>query len=75
MSEPMVTREWRFYLDDMVRFCERVQRFTTDINQEMFEADLMRFDATVRNLELIGESATHIPVLLFNLRQLRLTLS
>lgn len=61
MSEPMVTREWRFYLDDMVGFCERVQRFTADINQEMFVADLMRFDATVRNLELIGESATHIP--------------
>ena len=54
-------REWRFYLDDMIIFCERVQLFTTEIEQIQFETDLMRFDATVRNIELIGESATHIP--------------
>ena len=61
MSEPTVPREWRFYLDDMIGFCERVQLFTTDTAQLQFVADLMRFDATIRNLELIGESATHIP--------------
>lgn len=61
MSELMIAREWRFYLDDMIGFCERVQLFTTDIDQIQFVEDFMRFDATVRNLELIGESATHIP--------------
>ncbi len=61
MSEPTVSREWRFYLDDMIGFCERIQCFTAGIDQSHFVEDLMRFDATVRNLELIGESATHIP--------------
>lgn len=61
MSESTAPREWRFYIDDMIGFCERVQLFTTEIEQMQFVADLMRFDATVRNLELIGESATHIP--------------
>jgi uncharacterized protein with HEPN domain len=54
-------REWRFYLDDMLSSCQKVQIFTVGLSQAEFERDVMRFDATVRNLELIGEAATHIP--------------
>ena len=61
MSEAASGREWRFYLDDMIGFCERVQVFTAGIDQAQFIGDPMRFDATVRNIELIGESATHVP--------------
>ena len=61
MSEVSSNREWRFYLDDMIGFCERVQAFTHGFDQARFMGDAMRFDATVRNIELIGEAATHIP--------------
>ena len=61
MSEAMLNREWHFYLDDMIGFCDRVQMFTHGLDQRQFVSDAMRFDATVRNLELIGESATHMP--------------
>jgi uncharacterized protein with HEPN domain len=61
MSEDQSDREWRFYIEDMIGFCERVQNFTRDITQEAFLAEPMRYDATVRNIELIGEAATHIP--------------
>ena len=61
MSEVMPNREWRFYIDDMLAFCDRVQTFTAGLDQAGFVADALRFDATVRNLELIGEAATHIP--------------
>jgi uncharacterized protein with HEPN domain len=61
MSEAKPNREWRFYLDDMIGFCEKVEVFTHGLNQDQFVLDAMRFDATVRNLELIGEAATHIP--------------
>jgi uncharacterized protein with HEPN domain len=61
MSDATPGREWRFYLDDMIGFCHRVQTFTTGLDQAGFVSDTMRFDATVRNLELIGEAATHIP--------------
>ncbi len=57
----MSEREWRFYVKDMVGFCEKVLTFTQGLQQTQFDADAMRFDATVRNLELIGEAATHIP--------------
>jgi uncharacterized protein with HEPN domain len=61
MSDATPGREWRFYLDDMIGFCERVQAFTSGLDQSRFVSDVMCFDATVRNIELIGESATRIP--------------
>ena len=61
MSEATPAREWRFYLDDMMSFCVLVLEYTQGIEQKQFVSDRMRFDATVRNVELIGEAATHVP--------------
>ena len=36
-----------------------VLEYTQGIEQKQFVSDRMRFDATVRNVELIGEAATH----------------
>jgi uncharacterized protein with HEPN domain len=60
MSES-TAREWRFYLDDMICFAEKVIVYTDSFNQGDFIASGLNYDAAVRNLELIGESATHIP--------------
>ena len=57
----MYEREWGFYLDDMIKFCEMVLVYTEGLNREGFEADEKTYDATLRKLELIGEAATHIP--------------
>lgn len=54
-------RAWRFYLDDMIGFAERVQAYTDGLDQAAFEKSGLNYDATPRNLELIGEAATHIP--------------
>jgi len=54
-------REWRFYLDDMIGFAEKVLAYTDGFNQSDFVASGLTYDASVRNLELIGESASHIP--------------
>lgn len=61
MSEAGPEREWFFYLDDMILFCDRVIAFTDGLDKAEFLQDRMRFDATLRNLELIGEAATHMP--------------
>jgi uncharacterized protein with HEPN domain len=61
MSNDSLAREWRFYITDMIGFCERVLSFTHGISREDFVAEPMRYDATVRNIELIGEAATHVP--------------
>lgn len=54
-------REWRFYLDDMIGFAEKVIVYTDGLDQERFVASGLNYDATIRNLELIGEAATNIP--------------
>lgn len=54
-------REWRFYIDDMIDFAEKVLAYTEGLDQTSFEMSGMTYDATLRNLELIGEAANHIP--------------
>jgi len=54
-------REWRFYLKDMIGFARRVQDYTEGLDQSVFIADRRTYDATLRNLELIGEAATNLP--------------
>jgi uncharacterized protein with HEPN domain len=60
MSE-VSPREWRFYVDDMIGFAEKVMAYTHGLDQAAFVASGLNYDATVRNLELIGEAATHVP--------------
>lgn len=60
MSE-RVEREWGFYLDDMIAFAGKVMTYTEGLDQRRFVDSGLNFDATVRNLELIGEAAMHIP--------------
>ncbi|SJM94941.1 DUF86 domain-containing protein [Crenothrix polyspora] len=54
-------REWHFYIDDMINFAEKVIVYTEGFSQSEFVRSGLNYDATVRNLELIGEAATHIP--------------
>jgi uncharacterized protein with HEPN domain len=54
-------REWRFYIDDMIGFAEKVIAYTQGLDQDRFVSNGLNYDATVRNLELIGEAAMRIP--------------
>ena len=54
-------REWRFYLDDMIGFAEKVIAYANGLEQAGFVTSGLNYDATLRNLELIGEAATHVP--------------
>ncbi|MDE0712010.1 MAG: DUF86 domain-containing protein [Rhodospirillales bacterium] len=54
-------REWRFYVDDMIGFCERVRDYTAGLDQAVFISSPMPYDATLRNLELIDDAAMRIP--------------
>lgn len=54
-------REWHFYVDDMLDFASKVLAYTDGLDQSAFVASGLNYDATLRNLELIGEAAGHIP--------------
>ena len=57
----MSEREWRFYINDMLNFAYNVSAYTEGFTQQEFVDTGLNYDATIRNLELIGEAATHIP--------------
>jgi uncharacterized protein with HEPN domain len=62
MSDRHVQREWRLYVEDMYLFARRALEYTAGFEQRSFLADRRTYDATIRNLELIGEAATRIPI-------------
>ena len=45
----------------MIVFSEKVLAYTEGHSQLTFQESALNYDATIRNLELIGEAATHIP--------------
>ena len=55
------SRAWRFYVEERVSFIGKATAYAQGIDRESFPLDSMRYDATLRNLELIGEAATHVP--------------
>lgn len=58
MSEP---RAWHFYVGDMINFGQKALEYSDGLDQTGFVASGINYDATLRNLELIGEAATRIP--------------
>ncbi len=57
----MKQRNSWLYIEDMLQFCLKVQAYTEGKDQQSFIQDGLTYDATLRNLELIGEAARHIP--------------
>ncbi len=62
MSDPRVgDLRWDGYVRDMLAACEKVMSYTDGMDQAAFVADERTYDATLRNLGIIGEAATRIP--------------
>jgi uncharacterized protein with HEPN domain len=55
------TRSWLFYIDDMIQFANKVITYSEGFDQVKFVESGLTYDATLRNLELIGEAASHVP--------------
>lgn len=58
---PSPDRDSTLYLRDMLQFCERVIEYSSVADLAALLGEPMRYDATLRNLELIGEAATRVP--------------
>lgn len=57
----MPKRDARLIVLDMLEAIRKVERYTAGLTFEKFESNEMVADAVVRNLEVIGEAARHIP--------------
>ena len=56
-----MSRSWELFLRDMLEAGRKVARYTAERPLEAFVADEMAYDATLRNLEILGEAAKNIP--------------
>ncbi len=58
----MPPKDWTIRLEDMIEAAEKVSRYTqglADLNA--FSANEVIVDAVLRNVQIIGEAARHIP--------------
>ena len=55
------SRPWSLYVQDMIEFCSRVMDNSAGLDRSTFLSTRVLYDASLRNLTLIGEAATHIP--------------
>ncbi len=63
MSEKLSTdREWNCYLKDMIKRCEKVLAYTDELDKEALLANEITYEATLLNIQLIGEAANNIPL-------------
>ncbi len=56
-----MSRNWELFLRDMLEAAQKVIRYTDEREMAAFVADEMAYDATLRNLEVLGEAAKNIP--------------
>jgi len=54
-------RLWTFYIEDMIDFAGKAIAYCQGLDRTAFTTNTLVYDATLRNLELIGEAATRIP--------------
>lgn len=56
-----MSRNWLFYLEDVVESVQKIRRYTEGLTFAEFRSQDLIVDAVVRNLEIIGEAAKHLP--------------
>ena len=56
-----MSRDWRLDLGDMTLCCEKIATFVGTSTRDEFLANVLVYDAVLRNLEILGEAAKHVP--------------
>ena len=59
--DPSASLPFLFHLPPLIEFSEKILSCTDGMDQATFVADALTYDASLRNLELVGEAATHVP--------------
>jgi uncharacterized protein with HEPN domain len=54
-------KDSRLYLDDILGAAENIRKYVRGMDYETFTGALKTQDAVIRNLEIIGEAARHVP--------------
>lgn len=57
-------RDWLLRIQDILDCIEKITEYTHSMTYEQFQKDKKTIDAVIRNLEVIGEAAGHIPLVI-----------
>jgi uncharacterized protein with HEPN domain len=57
----MHSRDWRMRIEDTLEALQRIQAYAGDMGFDAFREDSRTIDAVLRNLEVVGEAARHLP--------------
>lgn len=57
----MSTRDWKLRIEDILEAIERIEQYTAGYGFEQWQQDQKTIDAVIRNFEIIGEAAKHVP--------------
>jgi Ribonuclease HepT-like len=52
-----VSRDWRLYVEDMIDCCQKIIDYNSGLDMLAFKNNSLVYDATLRNLEILGEAA------------------
>jgi uncharacterized protein with HEPN domain len=58
----MPSRSWQFRIDDIIEAINKIERYTYGIDFASWQNDEKTVDAVIRNLEVIGEAASRLPI-------------
>ena len=63
----MSSRKWMFRIRHILEAIERIRQYTADMDEAGFARDQKTKDAVVRNFQVIGEAARHVPKVVANI--------
>lgn len=58
----MPIRKWKFRIDDIIDSINKIEDYIAEHNFQSFKSSGITIDAVIRNIEVIGEAANHIPL-------------
>ena len=57
----MQPRNWKLRISDILQCISKIRRYTKGYTFDDFQEDDKTIDSVLRNLEIIGEAARHVP--------------
>jgi uncharacterized protein with HEPN domain len=61
VKQSALPRNWKIRISDILKCIAKIRRFTKGYGFEDFQEDEKTIDSVLRNLEIIGEAARHVP--------------
>ena len=57
----MSKKRIKLILEEIIKFCSKINRYIKDMDKEEFQKNELVIDAVLRNVELIGEASKRLP--------------